>query len=82
MHNVTLLKEKGIYYFNPVKIRVQVAIETIHKLDEVKMEMSMAFILNLGWVDPRLSKSDRSKPLALPEHLTHIEIWESDCMRI
>lgn len=75
MHNVTILKDRGIYFFNPVKIRVQVAIETIHKLDEVKMEMSMAFILNLGWVDPRLAKADRSKPLALPEHLTHIEIF-------
>jgi len=67
----------GIIHHDPVKVCAQVAIESISELDELNHEMSMSFILNLGWNDTRLANNDRHNSLAVPEHLTHL-IWKPD----
>ena len=53
--NKTALKLYGKKYHDAVKVRHQVAIEAISELNELKHEMSLSFILNLGWNDTRMA---------------------------
>lgn len=64
------------YVTRPIPVNVRLLIETISDLSEVNMEMTVTFILNQFWNDPRLKRNSQSN-MIVPIELID-KVWKPD----
>ena len=70
------MEVKGRLIPKPIPVNVRLLIETISDLSEVNMEMTVTFILNQFWTDPRLKRNSKNN-MVVPIELID-KLWKPD----